>query len=102
MRVIAKRTLVKFWSQPSYADSQGALQSWYDEAIKADWKTPQEIKAQYRSASIVGNNRVVFNVAGNKYRLVVEMQYQAGIVWVKFLGTHAQYDKIKVETVHEN
>lgn len=101
MRVIAKSTLVKFWNQPEYADSQGALQSWYDEAAKASWASPQNIKDQYRSASICGNQRVVFNIAGNKYRLVVEMQYQAGMVWVKFVGTHAQYDKINVETVNE-
>lgn len=101
MRVIAKSTLVKFWSQPEYKDGKGALQSWYDEAMKADWKTPQDIKAHYRSASICGNNRVVFNIAGNKYRLVVEMQYQASIAWVKFIGTHAQYDKINVENVNE-
>ena len=101
MRVIAKSTLVKFWSQPEYKDGKGALQSWYDEAVKAEWKTPQEIKTHYRSASICGNNRVVFNIAGNKYRLVVEMQYQAGIAWVKFIGTHAQYDKINVENVNE-
>jgi mRNA interferase HigB len=101
MRVIAKSTLVKFWSQPEYADSEGALQSWHDEAIKASWNTPQDVKEQYRSASICGNSRVVFNIAGNKYRLVVEMQYRAGIVWVKFVGTHAQYDKINVENVNE-
>ena len=101
MRVIAKSTLVKFWSQPEYADSKGALQSWYDEAIKASWGTPQDIKDQYRSASICGNHRVVFNIAGNKYRLVVEMQYRAGMVWVKFVGTHAQYDQINVESVNE-
>jgi mRNA interferase HigB len=101
MRVIAKSTLVKFWSRPECADSKGALQSWYDEVIKASWKTPQDIKGQYNSASICGNNRVVFNIAGNKYRLVVEMQYRAGIVWVKFVGTHARYDQINVETVNE-
>jgi mRNA interferase HigB len=101
MRVIAKSTLVKFWSRSECADAKGALQSWYDEAIKANWTTPQVIKEHYRSASICGNNRVVFNIAGNKYRLVVEMQYQAGIAWVKFVGTHAQYDKINVETVNE-
>ncbi len=101
MRLVAKSTLVKFWSQPEYADSKGALQSWHDEAIKAGWKNPQDIKEQYRNASICGNNRVVFNVAGNKYRLVVVMQYRAGVVWVKFVGTHAQYDKINVETVNE-
>ena len=101
MRVIAKSTLVKFWSQSEYKDAKGSLQSWYDEAVKADWKTPQEIKTHYRSTSICGNNRVVFNIAGNKYRLVVEMQYQAGIAWVKFIGTHAQYDKMNVENINE-
>ena len=101
MRVIAKSTLVRFWSQSEYADSEGALNSWHDEASKANWKTPQDIKTQYGNASICANNRVVFNIAGNKYRLVVEMQYRAGIVWVKFVGTHAHYDKINVENVNE-
>lgn len=101
MRVIAKSTLVKFWSQPEYKDAKGALQSWHDEAINAVGTTPQLIKEQYRNASICGNNRVVFNVAGNKYRLVVEVQYQAQIVWVKFIGTHVQYDQINVENVNE-
>jgi mRNA interferase HigB len=101
MRVIAKSSLVKFWSQPEFSDSKGALQSWFDEAIKADWKIPQNIKDQYSHASICANNRVVFNVAGNKYRLVVEVQYRAGIVWVKFVGTHARYDQINVESVNE-
>lgn len=101
MRVVAKSTLLNYWSQPECGDSRGALQSWYDEALKADWKTPQDIKEHYRSASICGNNRVVFNICGNKYRLVVEMQYRAGIVWVKFVGTHAAYDQINVETVNE-
>jgi mRNA interferase HigB len=101
MRVIAKSTLVNFWSQAGRADSKGALQSWHDEALKADWLTPQDIKDQYSSASICGNNRVVFNIAGNKYRLVVEMQYRAGIAWVKFVGTHAQYDQINVESVND-
>ncbi len=102
MRVIAKSTLKKFWEQPAHADARGALQSWHDEALQAAWQTPQDIKNHYRHASLCGNNRVVFNVAGNKYRLVVEVQYQAGIVWVKFVGTHAQYDNIDVETVNEH
>lgn len=101
MRVIAKSTLRKFWEQPQYADSKGALESWYDEAIQASWATPQDIKAQYRNASICGNHRVVFNIGGNKYRLVVEMQYRSGIAWVKFVGTHAMYDQIDVESVNE-
>ena len=101
MRVVAKSSLVKFWSQPGHADSQGALQSWYDETIKADWKSPQNIKDQYCSPSICAGNRVVFNIAGNKYQLVVEMQYRAGIAWVEFVGTHARYDQFNVETVNE-
>ncbi len=101
MRVIAKSTLRKFWEQPQYADAQGPLESWYDEAVQATWASPQDVKMHYRHASICGNNRVVFNIAGNKYRLVVEMQYRAGIAWVKFIGTHAQYDRINAETVNE-
>ena len=68
--------------------------------LNASRMSPQDVKGQYASASICGNNRVVFNVGGNKYRLVVEMQYRAGIVWVKFLGTHEQYDRINVESVN--
>ena len=101
MRVIAKSTLKKFWTQADYRDAQGPLESWHEETIKADWKSPQAIKAQYRNASICGNNRVVFNIGGNKYRLVVEMQYQASIAWVKFIGTHEQYNEIDVENVSE-
>jgi len=101
MRIIAKSTLKKFWEHHGHTDAQGPLESWYEEASHANWISPQSIKAQYRNASICGNNRVVFNIAGNKYRLVVEMQYRAGIAWVKFVGTHAQYDKIDVETVNE-
>ena len=82
MRVIAKSSLKKFWGRPGCGDARGPLHSWYDEAVKATWRSPQDVKDQYASASICGNNRVVFNVGGNKYRLVVEMQYRAGIVWV--------------------
>ena len=102
MRVIARSTLKKFWEQPGRNDAQGPLESWYEEALKARWVSPQAIKDQYRSASLCGNNRVVFNIGGNKYRLVVEIQYRAGIAWVKFIGTHAQYDRIDVETVNEH
>jgi mRNA interferase HigB len=102
MRVIAKSTLKKFWEQPGHSDAQGPLTCWYEETRKADWKTPQDIKAQYCHASIGKKNRVVFNIAGNKYRLVAEMQYRAGIVWVKFVGTHEQYDKINIENINEH
>jgi mRNA interferase HigB len=101
VRVIAKSTLKKFWHRPGCGDSRGPLESWYEEALNASWTSPQAVKDQYASASICGNNRVVFNVGGNTYRLVVEIQYRAGIVWVKFVGTHAQYDRIDVETVND-
>ena len=102
VRVIARRSLQKFWERPGCADARGPLHSWYAEAIKATWRSPQDIKDQYASASICGNNRVVFNVGGNKCRLLVEVQYQAGIVWVKFVGTHAQYDRIDAETANDH
>ena len=94
--MIAKSSLKKFWDRPGCGDARGSLHSWYDEAAKATWTSPQDIKDQYASASIGGNDPVVFNIGGNKYRLVLEMQYRAGIVWVKFVGTHAEYDRIDV------
>lgn len=102
MRVIARRSLQTFWDRPGRRDARGPLHSWYEEALKATWRSPQDVKDQYANASICGNNRVVFNVGGNKYRLVVEMQYRAGIAWVKFVGTHAEYDRIDVETVNDH
>jgi mRNA interferase HigB len=101
MRIIAKSSLKRFWDRPGCGDARGPLESWHDEVLKADWKSPQAVKDQFGSASICGNHRVVFNIGGNKYRLVVEMQYRAGIAWVKFVGTHGEYDKINVETVRD-
>lgn len=101
MRIIAKKTLSEFWAQKRYTDAQGPLEAWHDEASAASWKTPQDIKNLYASASFVGNDRAVFNIGGNKYRLVVEVQFAAGIVWVKFVGTHAQYDKMDAATVND-
>jgi len=102
MRVIAKRTLKLFWeSTPQYEDSKGPIEAWYGEAVKANWKTPQEIKAQFRSASILKNNRVVFNIGGNKYRLIVSIDYGRQAIFVKFIGTHKQYDLINAETHNE-
>lgn len=99
MRVIAKRTLREFWQNPRYADSQGPLEAWHAEALKASWQTPQEVKRQFRSASIIKGGRVVFNIGGNKYRLVVSIDYTRQICFVKFIGTHRQYDAIDVETI---
>jgi len=100
MRVLAKKTLKNFWeSKPEYMDSQGPLETWYLETLKANWETPQEIKAKYKSASILKNGRVVFNIAGNKYRLIISINYKAKMCFVKFVGTHKEYDKINAETV---
>jgi mRNA interferase HigB len=100
MRVIAKRTLREFWeSTPKYADAEDPLRSWYREAKQAIWLTPADIKEQYRNASILKNNRTVFNIAGNKYRLVVEINYHAQIIFIRFIGTHQEYDSIDVETI---
>jgi mRNA interferase HigB len=97
MRVIAKSRLRAFYEEPNYQDSKSALEAWHYEVLKADWSNPNEIKLQYKSASIVRNNKVVFNICGNKYRLIVKINYFAKIVYIKFIGTHKEYDKIKVE-----
>ena len=97
MRVISKKTLITFWEK--HSDSDQVLRAWYDEAVGAHWQTPNEIKDQYKSASVVGENRVVFNIAGNKYRLIVAIAYQFGAIYIKFVGTHQEYDKVNALTV---
>lgn len=92
MRVIAKRTLRDFWGK--HADSEQQLKSWYNEAEQAYWKSPNDIKKDYPSASILEDNRMVFNIKGNNYRLIVRINYKYGIVWIRFIGTHAEYDKV--------
>jgi len=99
MRVIARKTLMKFWMRPGCQDAEQPLRAWFHEAKKADWSSPADIKAVYRSASIIGNNRVVFNIGGNKYRLVVAINYPARIVFIRFVGSHADYDRTNVEEV---
>ena len=101
MRVISKSTLRKFWEQPNWSDAKGQLEAWHDFVLKANWNSHQDIKDTFKNASICANNRVVFNISGNKYRLIVEIQYQSSIVWIKFIGTHTEYDKIDVEVVNE-
>ena len=100
MRIIAKRTLRKFWElDANYADSKGPLEAWHEEALKANWNNPQEVKQQFRSASILKDSRVVFNIKGNEYRLVVKINYPYQIIYIRFIGTHKQYDAIDVEEV---
>ena len=97
MRVIAKRHLVDYWTK--YPATEQPLKSWYDEVNKAEWEKPQDIKQQYATASFVANNRVVFNIKGNSHRLIVAVAYRFGAVYIKFIGTHQQYDQIDVATV---
>lgn len=97
MRIISKATLVAFWIK--HPDAKQPLLAWYDEVRAAIWKTPQDIKEQYATASFVGNNRVVFNIKGNSNRLVVAVTYRYQAIYIKFAGTHKEYDKIDVTTV---
>jgi mRNA interferase HigB len=97
MRVIAKRTLREFWKK--YPDAESPLEAWHAEAKAATWTNPVQVRARFPSADVVGDNRMVFNIGGNKYRLVVRFNYDYQIAYVKFVGTHAEYDKIDVETV---
>lgn len=97
MRIIARRTLRDFYNQ--YNDAKSGLEAWYHEAKQAQWNNPSDVKAKYRNASILKSGRVVFNIAGNKYRLVVWINYPAKTVYICFVGTHKQYDKIDAETI---
>ncbi len=99
MRIIARKTIRIFWSIPNYRDSQRPLKSWYRDVKEADWSTPDDVKRQFRSASIIAGNRVIFNIAGNKYRLVVKFNYPYKIGYIRFIGTHEQYDEIDAEYI---
>ena len=99
MRVVAISTLRDFWAQPGHRDAREPLLRWYAVVMKTGWASPTEVKAQYGNASIVGNNRVVFNIAGNKYRLIVAFAYRVQVAYVKFIGTYAEYDQIDAATV---
>jgi len=97
MHVIAKKVLRDFWQE--HPDSESALQAWYHEACTDTWTDSSAVKAKYGSASIINAERVVFNIGGNKYRLVVRVNYTSSTVFVRFVGTHREYDNIDVETV---
>ena len=94
MRVIAKRTLRDFWKK--HSDSEQALKSWYQEAENAEWKNTSQIKLLYPNASFLSDNRLIFNIKGNSYRLIVKINYDYQMLWVRFAGTHAEYDRIKI------
>ena len=97
MRIVALSTLRTFWER--HKDAEGPLKAWYQEARAAHWDTPHQVKALYRTASVLGNNRVVFNIAGNTYRLIVKINYPYRIVFIRFVGTHAEYDRINAEEI---
>lgn len=97
MRVIARSTLRDFWEK--HSDTEETLRAWYQDANQARWKTPEDIKSVYASASIITGNRVVFNIKGNQYRLIVAVNYQYSMVYIRFIGSHQDYNKVNAETV---
>ena len=97
MRVIAKRVVREIWTR--HPDAEPALAAWYHDALRATWTSPVDVRQRYATASIVGDNRVVFNIRGNRYRLVVAVNYAYGIIYIRFVGTHGAYDEIDVSTI---
>jgi mRNA interferase HigB len=99
MRIIAVSTLREFWSRPGRHDAEQPLRAWVHIVRAADWSKPTDVKRMFRSADIVGGERVVFNIGGNKYRLVAAVHYRGKRIYVRFIGTHREYDGIDVERV---
>ncbi|WP_375263746.1 type II toxin-antitoxin system HigB family toxin [Palleronia sp.] len=97
MRIVSRKALKEFAKR--FPDAEDQLEAWFHETKKARWQTPADIKAKYRSASILKDSRVVFNICGNKYRIVVKISYANGIVLIRFVGTHGEYDEINAEEV---
>ncbi|MBX2892547.1 MAG: type II toxin-antitoxin system HigB family toxin [Saprospiraceae bacterium] len=97
MRVIAVKTLKHYWEK--HPEVEGALLSWYEEVSEAIWETPNSLKEQFGNASLVGSKRVIFNIHGNKYRLIVDIEFKFKIVFIVWFGTHKEYDQIDAKTV---
>jgi mRNA interferase HigB len=97
MRIISRKTLKDFWE--SHPDCEEHLKAWYQITKDAEWATPQDVKDQYRNASILKDGRVVFNIKGNKFRLVVWINYEFFTVYVRFVGTHKEYDETDVQAI---
>jgi mRNA interferase HigB len=97
LRIISKKILRDFWE--AHADSEQQLKSWFQETSNGEWKTPNDVKKEYPSASILNNNRIVFNIKGNNYRLIVRINYNHQMIWIRFIGTHAEYDKINANEI---
>lgn len=100
MRIIALSTLKALWEKsPACMDAREPVLAWYRHTVKADWQSPADVKADFGQASILRDGRAVFNIAGNKYRLVVWINYSYRVVYVRFIGTHSQYDEIDAQTI---
>lgn len=100
MRVLALSTLREFWARKAaYTDAREPTLAWYRHVLKADWRSPADVKREFGSASILRDGRIVFNIAGNKYRIVVWINYPYRVVYIRFIGTHAQYDSIDAQTI---
>jgi len=97
MKIVSVKILREFWIL--FPNTEQHLKAWVDEVKQAEWLQPSDIKEKYRSASILKNRRVVFNIKGNDYRLIISVAYSFGAVYIKFIGTHAQYDAINAETI---
>ncbi len=97
MRIISKKILREFWGV--HADAEQSLKAWHAKVKLAEWKTSSDIKTDYRNASFVANNRVIFNIKGNAYRLVAAVNYDFGIIYIRFMGSHKEYDKIDATTI---
>lgn len=96
-RIFAKSTLREFWEK--YPDSEQYLKTWYDTAKNSDWKNPNEVKQSYSNASILKDCRIVFNIKGNRYRLIAKFNFEKQWVFIRFIGTHPEYDRIDANTI---
>ena len=96
-RIVAKRTLREFWEQ--HPDSKDYLETWYETVRAASWSTPNEIKEFYATVTILKNSRVVFNISGNKYRLIAKINYNKQWLFIRFIGTHREYDKVNADLI---
>ena len=97
MRIFARATLRDFWAQ--YPETEQYLKTWFETASNSHWKTPNDVKHNYANASILKDSRIVFNVCGNSYRLVVKFNFEKQWIFIRFIGTHSQYDKINANTI---
>ena len=96
-RIFAKSTLREFWEK--YPDSEQYLKTWYDTAKNSDWKNPNEVKQSYSNASILNDRRIVYNIKGNRYRLIAKFNFEKQWVFIRFIGTHPEYDRIDANTI---